>query len=163
RFAAVAYVPVAEPTDARYPLRLNTGRLRDQWHGMSRTGTIGQLFQHTGEPQLLMHSLDMLRRGLADGDLARVSTRRGAIIAPVASVVSIGRERAGVLFRAAFAAPPDAAWLAAVDAAFGLAGETVARYDDPRRGVGRAIRVAAGRIEAVRLAGDTIAEGWLRA
>ena len=74
RFAAVTYVPVAEPTDARYPLRLNTGRLRDQWHGMSRTGTVAQLFAHTGEPQLLMHSLDMLRRDLADGDLARIAT-----------------------------------------------------------------------------------------
>jgi assimilatory nitrate reductase catalytic subunit len=34
------YRPVAEPVDARYPLRLTTGRLRDQWHGMSRTGTV---------------------------------------------------------------------------------------------------------------------------
>ena len=47
RFAAVPYAPVAERVDARYPLRLNTGRLRDQWHGMSRTGTVAQLFAHT--------------------------------------------------------------------------------------------------------------------
>ena len=40
RFAAVKYAPVAERVDARYPFRLNTGRLRDQWHGMSRTGTL---------------------------------------------------------------------------------------------------------------------------
>jgi assimilatory nitrate reductase catalytic subunit len=93
----------------------------------------------------------------------RAALRALMVAAPFASVVLIGRERAGVLFRAAFAAPPDAAWLAAVDVAFGLAGETVARYEDARRGVGRAIRIAAGRIEAVRLAGDTIAEGWLRA
>jgi assimilatory nitrate reductase catalytic subunit len=82
--------------------------------------------------------------------------------APYASVVLIGRERAGVLFRAAFKAPPDPAWLAAVDAGFALGGDDVARYDDARRGVSRAIRVVAGRIETVRLAGDTVAERWLR-
>ncbi len=43
-------MPVAEKPDARYPFRLNTGRLRDQWHGMSRTGTVAQLFQNAGEP-----------------------------------------------------------------------------------------------------------------
>ena len=41
--------------DARYPFRLNTGRLRDQWHGMSRTGTVAQLFEHAGEPALQLH------------------------------------------------------------------------------------------------------------
>ena len=62
-----------------------------------------------------------------DGDAMalRATLRTLMAAAPFASVVLIGRERAGVLFRAAFAAPPDAAWLAAVDAAFGLAGETL--------------------------------------
>jgi assimilatory nitrate reductase catalytic subunit len=82
--------------------------------------------------------------------------------AAFASVVLVGRGRAGVLFRAALERPADSAWLEAVDAAFGLAGETVARYDDARRGIGRVIRVEHGRIQAVRLSGDTIAEGWLR-
>ncbi len=43
---------VAEPVDARYPFALNTGRLRDQWHGMSRTGTVPQLFGHSAEPRI---------------------------------------------------------------------------------------------------------------
>src|SRR5207249_3592200 len=55
RFVATPYRPVAEKPDARRPYRLNTGRLRDQWHGMSRTGTVAQLFQHTDEPRLQMH------------------------------------------------------------------------------------------------------------
>ena len=59
RFAAVPYVPVAEKPDAPYPFRLNTGRLRDQWHGMSRTGTVAQLFQHAGEPSLQLHASDL--------------------------------------------------------------------------------------------------------
>ncbi len=41
RFVDTAYKPVAEAREARYPFSLNTGRLRDQWHGMSRTGTVG--------------------------------------------------------------------------------------------------------------------------
>ena len=39
RFVAEHYRAPKEKREARYPLTLNTGRLRDQWHGMSRTGT----------------------------------------------------------------------------------------------------------------------------
>jgi assimilatory nitrate reductase catalytic subunit len=58
----VAYKPVAEPRDARYPFSLTTGRLRDQWHGMSRTGTLGRLFGHVAEPCVQMNPQDMARR-----------------------------------------------------------------------------------------------------
>jgi assimilatory nitrate reductase catalytic subunit len=51
----------AEPRSARYPFSLNTGRLRDQWHGMSRTGQLGRLFAHQSEPVLHMHPQDMER------------------------------------------------------------------------------------------------------
>ena len=83
RFAAAPYVPVAEKPDARYPFRLNTGRLRDQWHGMSRTGTVAQLFQNAGEPRLQLHRSDLARRGIAAGDLVRVESKRGRIVVPV--------------------------------------------------------------------------------
>ena len=79
RFASAAYRPVAEQTDARFPLHLNTGRLRDQWHGMSRTGTVARLFNHVEEPLLSMHGGDMQRRGLKDGDIVRVKSRRGEL------------------------------------------------------------------------------------
>ena len=75
----------AENTDARHPLHLNSGRLRDQWHGMSRTGKAAQLFNHSDEACLAMHADDMARRGLADGDLARVRSRRGEIVVRVAA------------------------------------------------------------------------------
>ncbi|WP_035383700.1 nitrate reductase [Ferriphaselus sp. R-1] len=78
-FAVTRYQPVAEDTDARYPLHLNTGRLRDQWHGMSRTGRIGRLYSHVEEPLLAMHATDMARRGLVEGDLVRVLGRRGQL------------------------------------------------------------------------------------
>ena len=60
RFVAAAYTPVAEPRESRYPFSLTTGRLRDQWHGMSRTGTLGRLFGHVSEPA---HSDEPARHG----------------------------------------------------------------------------------------------------
>jgi len=44
KFVFANYEPVAEEADARFPWRLNTGRLRDQWHGASRTGTLAEFF-----------------------------------------------------------------------------------------------------------------------
>jgi len=83
RFVNVRYQPVAEPRDARYPFSLNTGRLRDQWHGMSRTGTLGRLFGHVSEPTLQMHPQDMARRLLTEGDLVHLTSKRGSILVPV--------------------------------------------------------------------------------
>ena len=82
RFVAVPFRSVAEPRDARYPFALNTGRLRDQWHGMSRTGTLGRLFGHAAEPVVQMHPNDMARRMLAAGGLVSVQSRRGRIVLP---------------------------------------------------------------------------------
>ena len=84
RFAACAYVPVAEKSDARFPFRLTTGRLRDQWHGMSRTGTIAPLYAHAPEPALELHPADAARRGFVAGDLIRIESRRGAVVVPLA-------------------------------------------------------------------------------
>ena len=95
RFANVAWQPLAEPRDARYPFSLTTGRLRDQWHGMSRTGTLGRLFGHAAEPAVEMHPQDMRRRGLDDGDLVHVTSRRGSIVIPAQGGDGIGA-RAGV-------------------------------------------------------------------
>ena len=82
RFAAIAFEPVTEPRDARYPFSLNTGRLRDQWHGMSRTGTLGRLFGHVPEPGVQLNPGDMQRRQLREGDLVHVTSRRGSIVLP---------------------------------------------------------------------------------
>ncbi|ROH87170.1 nitrate reductase [Pseudomethylobacillus aquaticus] len=82
RFANTLYRATAEKTDARHPLHLNSGRLRDQWHGMSRTGTVAQLFNHVEEPAILMHANDMQRRSIHHGDLVKVSNKRGTLILP---------------------------------------------------------------------------------
>ena len=82
RFAAQPWQPLAEPRDVRYPFSLNTGRMRDHWHGMSRTGLLGRLFAHEAEPQLQMHPQDLARLQLKAGDLVHVTSRHGAIVLP---------------------------------------------------------------------------------
>lgn len=82
RFVAAPYRPLAEPRDARYPVSLTTGRLRDQWHGLSRTGLLGRLFGHVPEPAVQLNPQDLARRGLKDGELVHVTSRRGSIVLP---------------------------------------------------------------------------------
>lgn len=83
RFIHDPYVAIREPRDAQFPLTLNTGRLRDQWHGMSRTGTAARLFGHVGEAVLGLHSEELQRHRLQSGELVRVTSRRGQLIVPV--------------------------------------------------------------------------------
>jgi assimilatory nitrate reductase catalytic subunit len=248
RFSATPYALPAEAATAERPLRLNTGRLRDQWHGMSRTGRASSLFSHEAEAALEMHGEDMATRGLADGDLVRVASARGALVLPVrgsstlrpgdvflamhwgsrfvsgtgtnalttgafdpasfqpelkhaavqvarcelphritaigilpdadealaalqplrerfeyASSTLAGREYAAVVFRAASATPFDESCLRALDAIFRLdEGPSVISYHDPARGISRVARRVGVRLAAVRLAGDTTGEAWMR-
>jgi assimilatory nitrate reductase catalytic subunit len=77
RFVAVApREPVHAPTDAR-PLQLNTGRVRDQWHTMTRTGKSVRLAGHRSEPAIELHQIDATARRLADGDIAEVASAWG--------------------------------------------------------------------------------------
>jgi assimilatory nitrate reductase catalytic subunit len=80
RFVATEYSPPAEAPDADYPIRLTTGRLRDQWHSMTRTGVVARLFSHSPQPEVLLHKNSLADFGLTDGDLARVISRRGSIV-----------------------------------------------------------------------------------
>jgi assimilatory nitrate reductase catalytic subunit len=96
RFVDAPFRPLAEPRDNRYPFSLITGRLRDQWHGMSRTGTLGRLFGHVPEPVIELHAADLQRLGLADGDLAHVTTRRGSLLLPVAASETLAPTQAFV-------------------------------------------------------------------
>jgi len=260
RFAAVAWQPLAEARVSAYPFSLNTGRLRDQWHGMSRTGTLGRLFGHVPEPVLQMHPQDMSRKGFVDGELVRVTSKRGSLLVPVqagdelavtqvfmamhwgsevlsgqgadgqplagvnalttsaycptskqpefkhaavkvekadlpwtllalawlppesahtaraqlvalmpqlafATCVPFGRERTGVLFRAAHAQSPGEGLLCQVEAALGLDGEDILRYADVKRGQRRAVNLVQDggqkQLEGFMLAGDTSAQSWI--
>ena len=68
--------PVHAPT-VEQPLRLNTGRVRDQWHTMTRTGKSARLAGHRPEPTIELHQMDATARYLADGDIAEVTSAWG--------------------------------------------------------------------------------------
>jgi assimilatory nitrate reductase catalytic subunit len=93
-FVNTVYKPTAEQRESRYPFSLNTGRLRDQWHGMSRTGTLGRLFGHVAEPVVQMNRQDMTRRLLKEGDLVHITSKRGSVMLPVQASDEIGMSQA---------------------------------------------------------------------
>ncbi len=95
KFFNTTFKAVAEAANAQYPLRLNTGRMRDQWHGMSRTGKVARLFEHVATPALSMAKVDMAKRGLEEGGLVRVRSRRGDAVLPVNATEEL---RAGQVF-----------------------------------------------------------------
>jgi len=83
RFIAVTYRPVAESTDTEYPLSLTTGRIRDQWHTMTKTGNVPSLMQHLPLPCLQIHPDSAADRAIGEEDLVRVVSRRGEVVVPV--------------------------------------------------------------------------------
>jgi len=95
RFIAPEIPALRGETTAGRPLRLNTGRIRDQWHTMTRTGLSPRLGQHLPEPFVEVHPADAIRFGVADGGFARIVTDYGQCILKV--VVS-ERQQRGMLF-----------------------------------------------------------------
>ncbi len=70
--------PPVNATSDSFPLRLLTGRLRDQWHTMTRTGLVPRLMAHVPEPLLSMHPDDA--GAMVDGALARVESDWGSAV-----------------------------------------------------------------------------------
>jgi assimilatory nitrate reductase catalytic subunit len=70
----------ASAVDAAFPFALNTGRVRDQWHTMTRTGLAADLCRHAPEPFVEVHPADAEPLGVRDGALTRVQTARGEAI-----------------------------------------------------------------------------------
>ncbi|WP_173830593.1 nitrate reductase [Herminiimonas arsenitoxidans] len=257
KFVNTIYHPVSDPINSRFPFHLSTGRLRDQWHGMSRSGTVAQLFSHAAEPAIVMSQVDMDRRLFQQGDLVHVTSKFGSQIFPAAvgddmragqafigmhwgeeyvsgrgsdgagthgvnsltspaydadskqpelkhtavkilkvelpwrfiafgwvdeaqvlnlqsalrpimrqfayaSCTLFGRDKVGVLFRAADDYAASAELMAEIETKFGIVGTQVLRYDDSKRGNSRHILVNDGKLQAVALAGDISAERWLK-
>ena len=77
RFIAVTPRPPANTVDPDYPMVLNTGRVRDQWHTMTRTGRSPRLTGHVSEPYAELHPQDARQWAVSDGDLVQVSSRWG--------------------------------------------------------------------------------------
>src|SRR5690606_25809050 len=60
---------VSEPVTPECPLILTTGRIRDQWHTMTKTGKVNKLKQHIPRPFLEIHPHDALTRNIREGDI----------------------------------------------------------------------------------------------
>ena len=95
RFVAPEVPALRTATSAGRPLRLNTGRIRDQWHTMTRSGLSPRLGAHLPEPFVEIHPDDASKFGVSDDSFARVTTDYGQCILKV--VVSAQQQR-GMLF-----------------------------------------------------------------
>lgn len=69
----------SECTSKAFPLILTTGRIRDQWHTMTKTGKVNKLRQHIDKPFVEIHPFDAEKRGIADGDPVTVTNDRGTV------------------------------------------------------------------------------------
>lgn len=98
KFVATVATDPMHKADSEYPLILNTGRIRDQWHTMTRTGLSANLSTHKAEPYCEMHPQDALKFGIKESELVEVKStwgscvlravisedlRRGQIFAPI--------------------------------------------------------------------------------
>jgi assimilatory nitrate reductase catalytic subunit len=89
RFVPIRLGTTAEATSARFPLHLSTGRLRDQWHGMSRTGTLARLYNHSENCALSLAPAELARRGWRENELVRITSAHGSIVLPVTADASL--------------------------------------------------------------------------
>ena len=80
RLVPTAWRPLATARNEAFPLLLNTGRVRDQWHTMTRTGLVPRLAQHVAAPLATLHPADAARLGIAPGGLVRLRTAQGSTV-----------------------------------------------------------------------------------
>jgi assimilatory nitrate reductase catalytic subunit len=123
RFVAPQSPRLRAATNEAFPLRLNTGRVRDQWHTMTRTGASPRLGAHSPEPFVEVHPADAAMAKLADGGFATITTPYGDVILKVA--VRAGQQRGSIF------APIH--WSDAT-AAYARVGDTVSPANDPVSG-----------------------------
>jgi assimilatory nitrate reductase catalytic subunit len=82
-------------TNREYPFILNTGRIRDHWHTMTRTGKSARLSQHLAEPFVEIHPADARLVGIGDADIVRISSLDQSILA---RALLSERQRRGSVF-----------------------------------------------------------------
>jgi assimilatory nitrate reductase catalytic subunit len=95
RMVATPAAGPAQATDGAYPLSLNTGRIRDQWHTLTRTGLAPDLWRHIPEPFVEVHPDDAASAGVTEGSLTRVQSAQGEAVA-LARLTD--RQRRGSIF-----------------------------------------------------------------
>lgn len=85
----------SEEITAEYPFIVTTGRIRDQWHTMTRTGKVNKLKQHISKPYLEIHPDDALGLDIKNSELVKVSSCRSSVYVEVQITASI---KQGCLF-----------------------------------------------------------------
>ncbi len=69
----------SEALTPEYPLVLTTGRIRDQWHTMSKTGKVSKLNRHISEAFLEINPADAVKRKIRDNDVIEIWNNRGNV------------------------------------------------------------------------------------
>jgi formate dehydrogenase alpha subunit len=91
KFTPLDYVPVMEEADDEYPFILTTGRVLEHWHGgsMTRNSALDEAYP---EARVDMHPADAEIHGIKNGDVVKVSSRRGEVVlrATVTDKTSVG-------------------------------------------------------------------------
>jgi len=83
RFIAIEPRGPAVPVTEEYPLVLNSGRIRDHWHTLTRTGRSARLSAHISESFVEIHPQDAAQQSLVDKSLARVVSQWGEVLVRV--------------------------------------------------------------------------------
>ena len=95
QFIAITPRLPVNATSKEYPLILNTGRVRDQWHTMTRTARSSRLNAHISEPILQIHPTDADTYALLNGGIARLDSQWGNMLA---RIVVTEEQRIGSVF-----------------------------------------------------------------
>ncbi len=82
----------SEQPNAQFPLILTTGRIRDQWHTMTKTGKVSRLMTHTPSPMLEINPIDAFKIAINDGDIVVVSSKNGGVRvkAKISDAIKVG-------------------------------------------------------------------------
>jgi assimilatory nitrate reductase catalytic subunit len=107
RFVSTVGDVVLQRTTNKYPFILNSGRLRDQWHTMSRTGTTHRLFQHAMLPMVQINPVDALALGADSNSLLAIQNQSGVIraLADITTDVARGQLFMPIHWNNQFAGP----------------------------------------------------------
>jgi ferredoxin-nitrate reductase len=81
---AIFNIPTAientsEAPNANFPFILTTGRIRDQWHTMTKTGKVSRLMTHTPSPMLEINPIDAYKSSIENGDIVVVTSKNGNV------------------------------------------------------------------------------------
>jgi formate dehydrogenase alpha subunit len=80
-FEAVEHAPPDELPDEEYPLMLTNGRVLYHWHGGEMTRRARNLKAMYPEAEVQINPADAEERGIGDGEMMKVASRRGEIVA----------------------------------------------------------------------------------